>query len=242
MFTQRSTFTRLGALLGAIGSTLFATSDAKAQNSGNQGYWHVGLELGELPFHGSFKPGISIGYHFNDLVYVGFVYQLADSIERDGTSFNAQATSLAGLTTSSETVGQRAYLQARIRPHRLAPYVSIGLVFNDRDTETMTFDAREREIGGETVTGPLTLRQSRPFGLRPAIGLGYSFRFDNGIELFSEWSGWWMFGAPKPEVDIDAPGLSATARDVLAQRIHKAFIASPFNSYHVFQLGAGYTF
>lgn len=235
-------FSLARSLFGGLLGALAAASSAQAQAEERPGYFHVGLELGELPFNGSFKPGISVGYHFNDLFYVGFVYQLADSIQRDGTSFNAQAVGLSGLTGSSETVGQRAYLQARIRPHRLAPFVSVGFVFNDRDTETIEFDARTRDIAGQRLSGPVKIVQSRPAGLRPALGLGYSYRFDTGVELFAEWSGWWMFGSPEPEVNIEAEQLGAAARSALDRRIRDAFTSSPFNSYHLFQLGAGYTF
>ena len=240
---KRFPFTACSALLAALGCGATARSaQAQTRAGDDHGYWHVGIELGELPIHGSFKPGISIGYHFNELFYLGFVYQLADSIKRDQSSFNAQATGLSGLSSSSEHVGQRAYLQARIRPHRYAPYVSLGLVFNDRDTETLRFDDRPRPGGDQRFDGPITIVQSRPAGLRPALGLGYSYTFRNRIELFTEWSGWWLRGAPQPEIAIDAPQLDDAARAQLTGRIRDQFTRSPFNTYHVFQLGAGYTF
>ena len=232
---------RLAALTAALLTTA-CSSAVRAQDSVLDGAFHIGLEFGELPSWGSFKPGISIGYHFTELVYVGFVYQVADSIQRNGSSFNAASVGLDGLLSSSETVGQRAYLQARIRPHRYSPYVSLGFVFNDRDTETITFDDRTRTITGNQVDGAIKIVQSRPAGLRPALGFGYSYTFDNGVELFTEWAGWWMFGAPEPELKFEAPGLAAASEAALRTRIVDEFTASPFNTYHTFQLGAGYTF
>ena len=222
----------------------FCASAASAQtlpDAGRSGRWQLGVHFGELPWDGSFKPGVSFGYHFNDLVYVGAVYQVADRIQRNGRSFNAQSVELAGLDASSERVGQRAYVQVRARPHRLAPYVSAGFVFNDRDTETIQFDARERIVGEHTSASAISITQSRPAGLRPALGFGYSYRMPSGVELHTEWSGWWMFGAPTPTVDITGADLTPEASALLEDRIVKAFTSSPFNTYHVFQIGVGYT-
>ena len=115
-------------------------------------------------------------------------------------------------------------------------------MFNDRDTETLIFDDRSRTVGERTETGPLTIVQSRPPGLRPALGLGYAFTFDNGLSLFTEWAGFWMFGAPEPEVSYRNTTYSDRAREQLTAHITREFTGSPFNTYHVFQLGAGYTF
>lgn len=215
-------------------------SGANAQPVAMTGRWHVGVEFGEIPFHGSFKPGLAVGYHFNDLVYAGVVYQLRDAIRRDGTSFNAKAVSLDGLVGSSERVGQRAYVQLRLRPHRLAPYASVGFVFNDRDTETIRFDDRSRTISAEQVEGALRVTQSRAPGLRPALGLGYGYTFASGLTLFTEWAGWWLFGAPAPTVNIEGDHITRAAEGRLRGRIVDAFTSSPFNTYHVFQIGVGY--
>lgn len=225
----------------ALFLTVLLASPAQAQQHIIDKSWTVGIEFGEIPMRGSFKPGLSIGYHFNDFIYVGAVYQIRDNIERNGSSFNAKAINLEGLTGSSEKVGQRGYLQARVRPHRLAPYASIGLVFNDRDTETIRFDDRQRTIGGVNQSGEIVISQSRPRGLRPALGLGYSYTLPTGLELFTEWSGWWMFGAPRPEVHIAGENISSTSIQVLEDNIIKEFQSSPFNTYHVFQIGVGYT-
>lgn len=228
--------------IGAATLAIFlAALSLKAQLAPLNGRWHIGLEFGELPWHGSFKPGLAIGYHVNDYVYAGFVYQIADAIRRDGSSFNAQAIKLDGLTCSSERVGQRAYLQMRLRPHRLAPYASVGLAFNDRDTEIIRFDNRLREIGGERVTGAPRITLSRPAGLRPALGFGYSYTFPSGLALFTEWAGWWIVGAPEPDIDIAGALMSARAQSLLRTSITEDFTSSPFNTYHVFQIGVGYT-
>ena len=232
---------RLVLVLIAIVSSASACRPAHAQQDPLAGRWSVALELGELPMGGSFKAGISVGYHVSQHAWLGVVYQLADSIRRNGSSFNAQSAGLDGLLGSAERVGQRAYLQARVRPHRRSPYVSLGLVFNDRDTERMRFDGRTRDVGGAGHSGPLVATVSRPPGLRPALGLGWAGTSPRGVTAFVEWAGWWMFGAPEPEVEIGATDLDPAFAEVVQGRIRDHFTGSPFNSYHIFQIGLGYT-
>ena len=218
------------------------TAPCRADDS-LRGVFVVGVDLGELPWHGSFKPGITLGYHFNEYAYVGVIYQLADTIQRDASSFNAQASGLDGLVSSRERVSSRALLHVRLRPHRLAPFVSLGVVYNGRDVESLRFDARPRTIGEESCTGPLAFSQARPAGIAAAIGLGYGYTFDNGLELSVEWTGAPYAKAPAPELSFDAESpLAESARAKLTADITRDFRSSVFNVYHVFHLGAGYAF
>lgn len=202
----------------------------------------VGAELGELPWGGSFKPGLSVGYYLNERVYVGAMLQMGDSIKRDDSSFNVENTGLAGLISSSEEVAPRAFLGLRLRPHRYAPFASLGVVYNGADTETMIFDERSRTVGENSYDGGITIRQTRPAALRPAIGLGYSYEFDFGLQLASAWSGW-LFESPTADVHI-AGGAALSAHDEAALRAHIAdgFGSTITNKYHIFHLGAGYVF
>ncbi|MCA9667837.1 MAG: hypothetical protein KC503_19690 [Myxococcales bacterium] len=202
----------------------------------------IGLNLGELPWQGSFKLGVTLGYHINEHAYVGVMYQIPDHIKRDGSSINAGAVGLAGLSSSSESVGHRLLVETRLRPHRYAPYVTLGVVLNAADTETISFDDRTRDIAGQSYSGRITIKQTRPLGIRPAIGLGYGYTFDFGLSLNVQWSGWVFAKAPAPEIEIDSPTLDAKARRFLEQRITDKFQKSPFNLYHVFALGVGYVF
>lgn len=212
-----------------------------AQVPESRGRWTAAVELGELPMHGSFKLGLSVGYHLDDLAWVGVAYQMPDAIARDATSFNANSLRLEGLETSRERVGKRAYLQTRLRPHRHAPFVSLGLVFNDRDTETIGFDARPRTLGDETARGELLVRVSRPAALRPAIGAGYEWSNERGLTAFVEWSGWWLRGAPDPDVTIEGESLPSGFAGEIGRRLSDHFTSSLFNTYHIFQLGVGIT-
>ena len=58
-------------------------------NPVNQNYWQIGFTFGEIPIlSGSFKPGISVGYHFTENIMTEFIYQLKDYLQRDDESFN----------------------------------------------------------------------------------------------------------------------------------------------------------
>lgn len=189
----------------------------------------VGLNLGELPWQGSFKPGVSAGYHFNRFIYAGALYQISDSIQRDKTSFNAKGIGVPGLQTSREDVGQRFLLHTRLRPHRLSPFLSVGLVFNDQDREVSRY------------AGDITVVQTRQRALRPAIGVGYAYTFDFGLQLSTEWAGW-VFEKPTPDVKVSGGNLSAAEQAAIERRAVNNFKGSITNAYHVFSIGVGYTF
>lgn len=189
----------------------------------------VGLNLGELPWGGSFKPGVSLGYQLNEYAYAGLTYQLGDSIRRDEGSFNATGIGLDGLMRSEEDVSHRFMASVRLRPHRLAPYASLGMVYNGRDTETSSY------MDGTTVV------QSRPSAFRPALGVGYEYTLDSGVSLNVEWAGW-VFDKPTPEVTLTGGQRSASEEAALRERIDDNFKSHITNSYHMFSMGAGYAF
>lgn len=237
---HRHTRTALGWIAGTV-AFLLTTASAAAQSDPLGGRLSVAVEFGEIPFHGSFKAGISVGYHLNDHAWIGFAYQIPDSIRRNDSSFNAQGTGLAGLEESREDVSSRAAFALRIRPHRYAPHATLGFVYNGRDTEELAFDGRSRVVRGSAIEGPIAIRMSRAPGLRPALGLGYGYTHDSGVQVFADWAGWWMFGAPTPDLSIDGEGLTEEATSDLHRTITRDFESSPFNTYHVFQMGVGYT-
>lgn len=206
-----------------------------------EGRWVVGVQVGELPVHGSFKFGVHVGYHVDEHVYLGIAAQIPDRIARDETSFNARAIGLEGLTSSRETVGPRGYLEARIRPHRYAPFLSTGICMNGTDTETIGFDDRSRRIGDGAYEGSLTVVQTRRAGVRPALGAGYAVTLDSGLAFHTGWAGWWLRGAPEPRVEVTGVTLAPGDEQALVGPIVRRFRASPFNTYHVFQLGMGRT-
>jgi hypothetical protein len=221
-------------------TSLSATATAQPIDLDNA--FMLGVQLGELPWGGSFKPGLCVGYYLNELVYVGAMYQIGDSIRRDASSFNVDNTGLDGLVSSSEEVAPRGFFGVRVRPHRYAPFASLGTVYNGADTETMIFDRRPRHIGGGTYDSAITLRQTRASALRPAFGLGYSYESDFGLQLSTAWSGW-LFESPKAKVKLDSDtAISSSDQDALRAHVAEGFGLTITNKYHIFHVGAGYVF
>ncbi|NJO88130.1 MAG: hypothetical protein HC831_03555 [Chloroflexia bacterium] len=203
-------------------------------------YWQLGLGLGELPVKGSFKPSITIGYHFNNKLYAGFIYQLNDKIQRNGTSFNMQSAELDGLVSSKESVARRFMMHVKYTPVWHGPYLSFGFVFNGKDTETMLFDSRYRELSGEDYNGSIEIRQTRPKGWGLALGLGYQYNFRNGFSAGFEWTpAWGQYPTPLYEFG-GSSYLSDPVKSKLQKKMDDGFKSSVTNVYKVFHIGLVY--
>lgn len=205
-------------------------------------YWQIGIGLGEIPTGGSMKPSITIGYHFNEKLYAGVIYQFKDQISRGRNSFNAQSSQLEGLNSSTEDVSQRFLLHARYTPFKNGPYLSGGLVFNGKDSETMVFDERSRLIAGESFSGTIQIQQTRPAGWGLAMGLGYQYNFKNGISAGFEWTPAWGQYPDPTYVFSGTSNLSEFAREDLTEKMNDGFKSSVTNLYKVFHFGMSYRF
>ena len=181
-------------------------SQLHAQEPFNQArthQWEVGLSFGEIPIMaGSFKPGVSFGHHVNDYIYVGGIYQIVDHIARNEDSFDAAGLGFENLLSSRERVAPRSLLHIRLRPHRLAPFVSIGMVTNGTDVETVEFGHASHQIGDNLYEGPITVKMARPRAIRPALGLGYQYSFKNRLTVSTEWSFDWFNPVPPTPADL----------------------------------------
>lgn len=206
------------------------------------GYWQIGIGLGEIPSGGSFKPSFTLGYQINDHLYAGIIYQRKDQISRNASSFNANSTGLEGLTASSETVGQRGMLQCRITPVKNGPYLSAGWVWNGKDTETMCFDDRQREVFGEQTSGTMTIQQTRPAGGGFALGIGYQYSFKNGLSAGFEWTPAWGQMANPVHSFSGTTSLSQPTQNMLTSQMERSFRKSVTNLYKVFHMGLAYRF
>lgn len=217
--------------------------NAQTNNVPDMRHWQVGIGLGELPTGGSFKPSITFGYHFNEKLYAGIIYQFKDNISRDGSSFNVKSTDLNGLMDSSEKVSQRFLVQLRYTPFKKGPYISTGYVFNDTDTERMVFDNRARTINGTTYDGSITIDQTRPSGGGFALGLGYQYDFKNGISINTEWTPAWFKGYAQPNYVFSGDAnLSEDVQSYLKEKMNAGFKSSVTNLYKVFHIGVAYQF
>lgn len=215
-----------------------------AQTDMPQQYWQVGIGFGEIPFLSqSFKPSITVGYRLNQYVYVGAIYQFLDNIQRDDDSFDAQSIGFDGLVSSKERVGQRALLHARITPIQYGPFISVGLVMNDDDTETIQFDARNRKIGNNYYNGDISVSLTRERAIRPAIGLGYEYIVNKNIGVNIEWTFNVFHPVPSPLIETQSPfAISEEDSNIFKQRISKEFTDNFHNRYHIFHIGATYNF
>lgn len=221
---------------------LFYSQPGMNQESGTplKGYWQIGIGLGELPIGGSFKPSFTIGFHVNDHLYIGAIYQLKDKIQRDDSSFNAQSSDLNGLISSSETVAQRFLLQLRYTPFKNGPYLSSGIVYNGKDTENMLFDSSSRVLSGENYEGTIDIHQTRPAGWGMALGLGYQYNFKNGLSAGFEWTPAWRQYPVPSYLFGGTSNLSDIAKIDLQKKMDDGFKSSVTNMYKVFHIGLAY--
>ena len=206
--------------------------------------WEIGFTFGEIPFlSGSFKPGLTLGFHLNDRLSFSTTYQLKDYLERNDQSYNARNIGLEGLLSSKETTGERLVFAVHYRPVDWSPYLVAGLVINRADIETMRFDNREREIGENTYRSVMTLVQKRGSGIVPALGFGYRYDFDNGLSLNTNMAMGFFNDIATPEVTISgSPNLSEADSHLLKTRMDEAFRGNFHNRYHIFNLGVLYRF
>lgn len=222
----------------------FISIEAQRSNFPNlEKSWQIGIGFGEIPYKGSFKPSLTFGYHLNERLYFGFVYQFKDKIQRDGSSFNVQASGLDGVASSQEQVAQRMMLHGRYTPFKQGPFISFGLVYNGHDVENMHFDARDRMIQGLEYAGSIGIIQSRPSGWGPALGVGYQYNFRNGLSLNAEWSPAWFTKIKEPDYQFaDSADLSPETQTYLANKMTDKFQSTVTNRYKVFHIGLAYRF
>jgi len=202
--------------------------------------WIFGVELGELPLKGAFKPGINLGYRFTQQHELFISYQLPDKISRDEDSFNVQSTGLKGLTSSTETVSKRAQVLGIWRGYSLPLYLSYGLVYNGQDSEHMSFREMPRQIHNQQLQGPLSLTLTRPAGYSPALGLGVRWPTADGYEIFAQWSGNVFQKAVTPDIQIHSNEINSATRETLTTHIKHKFRKKISNVYHVFSMGMRY--
>ena len=220
-------------------SLLFAQSNGLKHNS-----WQVGFTFGEIPIlSGSFKPGITVGYHFNEYLMAEFTYQLKDYLQRDDESFNAVNIGFDGLISSKETTGERMFVGLRYKLVDWSPYLTAGFVLNMNDVETIKYDVRERLIGNYNYDGNLEIVQTRETGFAPAFGFGYQYDFDNRISLNTSFAMAFLTDIATAKVDIKSDTeISKSDLDLLKQKMDDEYKSNFHNRYHIFNIGITYKF
>lgn len=206
--------------------------------------WEVGFTFGEIPFlSGSFKPGLTIGYHFDEHISLSTTYQFKDYLQRDDESFNARNIGFNGLTSSKETTGERFLFALQFRPVTWSPYIVAGFVYNNEDIETMQFDRQKRAIGNSEYDSEITVIQKRESGFVPALGFGYRYDFDNGISLNTNIAAGFFNGISDPVIQINSSQeIMADDKKGLEEEMIHAYKDNFHNHYHIFNLGVSYRF
>ena len=206
--------------------------------------WQLGLTFGEIPvLAGSFKPGITLGYHLNENFMLEFIFQLKDRIQRDNESFNAQNTEIDALESSKETTGERLFFGVRYKPLEWSPYISAGFVFNNEDVETMSFADKKRILGRNSYSTNVTVMQKRNSGFAPAFGFGYQYDFVNNLSINTSFAMAFLTDIAEPDVTINSKEkISAEDTDILIGKIKNVYKDNFHNRYHIFNLGLTYRF
>ncbi len=209
-----------------------------------QKYWQLGIGFGEIPFLSkSFKPSFTVGYRFNQYVYLGVIYQLVDNIERNNDSYDAQSIGFDGLLSSKEKVGQRALIHIRLTPIKYGPFISLGLVMNDDDKETVEFDSRTRMIGNNYYDGNTTVGLTRKGAVRTALGLGYEYTFKNKFGLNAEWTFNIFNSIPSKMIELQSDyAILESDTESFKENLSNELGSNFHNRYHIFHIGASYNF
>ena len=210
----------------------------------DKGAVQLGVGFGEIPFMSdSLKPALSFGYFVTDQAMVNFIYQGEDTIQRDEESYNTEF-GWQGLRSSRESVGRRLMLQGRyyfLKSQGL--YLSTGMVYGGGDVEIMDFDARQRSLAGEAISGSYRFHVERRAALRPAVGLGFERTLTSGLSVFSDFTMDFFHQTPKPHVTIETGDhLSSVQRQQLRSQIQEHYRDNFHNRYHQFNLGIGYRY
>ncbi len=209
-----------------------------------QKHWQVGIGFGEIPFLSkSFKPSFTLGYRFNQYVYIGAIYQLVDNIERNSNSYDAQSVGFDGLLSSKEKVGIRSLIHMRVTPIKYGPFISMGVVMNNDDKETVEFDSRTRMIGDNYYDGNTTVTLTRKGAVRTALGLGYEYNFNNNIGLNAEWTFNIFNSIPSKIIELQSDNeILESDTKSFKENLSNDLGSNFHNRYHIFHIGATYNF
>ena len=223
---------------------LITTAVYSQQENEFDNTWQLGITFGEIPIlAGSFKPGITVGYHFNENFMAEFTFQLKDYLQRDDESFNAQNIGLEGLNKAKETTGERMFLGLRYKPWDWSPYLTAGFVYCIEDIETMKFDKSERLIGENNYNTYITIIQKRESGFAPAFGFGYQYDFDNNISINTSFAMAFLTDIAEPDVEINSSDkIDENDLNILTENIKSVYDDNFHNRYHIFNLGIIYNF
>ncbi|MDH3326955.1 MAG: hypothetical protein OEM38_09600 [Gammaproteobacteria bacterium] len=202
----------------------------------------VFVGFGEVPvLSGSFKPSLGIAKRHGLFEFGGY-YQFSDSLERDGESFNADFGQ-NGLSSSSESVGQRGMLQMKFFPWNRFVYLTLAAAYNDNDSEKMHFETTSRIIGANQYMTDLDVNITRNQAIRPAIGFGFAVPITKVLRFSADFTMDWFTGVPTPDTSVrSSMQLQDSDRIKLIENINRNFNNNFHNRHHLFNMGLSYLF
>lgn len=181
------------------------------------------------------RPQINVGYHFNDVVYLGGMIRAAYISESE------ESYGIKGMDSDSSEVVEAYRLGTEIRfsPFKLGFYLALGAIYTGEDEIRNSYDKRSQKIGNNTYNTEIDLNVKRKPAYGTAYGLGFIHIFDSGFSL----GGGTLWSQVKPDLEIDvtskdetisASDLSALKGDI--EEIEKE------NTVDLFYLSIGYNF
>ena len=129
--------------------------------------------------------GLSVGYHFSRLIYLGGTYQFGvewnqrdDQQDGDDPLYGQQ-----GVDKDNVDLGARSAVELRISPWEFGLYFALGALHVQGDDESVRWDVRGRRVGrGDYITGLTAKIDGKPATV-PALGIGFNHVFDFGLSL-----------------------------------------------------------
>jgi hypothetical protein len=181
------------------------------------------------------RPQINLGYHFNDVVYIGAMMRAAY------TSENEENYGIKGMDSDSseEAEAYRLGTEIRFSPFKLGFYMALGLIFTGEDEIKNSYEKLSQKIGNNTYNTDIDLNIKRKSTFGGAYGLGYIHIFDSGFSLGAGT----LWSQTEPDLDIEVTTkdevILASDLSSLKDNIEKI---EKENTVDLFYLSIGYNF
>ena len=205
--------------------------------------------------------GVSIGYHFSELIYVGAIRQFGvagnrfygghmlggSGHGRDGNNGHMGHDGYGdsglygqdGVTGDDFDYGDRTSIEVRISPEPFGVYLALGALIMNPDKEQVVWDERSRRVGrGSYVTGLSADIEGKPATV-PAVGAGINHVFPGGLSIGAGL----LYGIQEPEKPkVKVSATNSDVSDADLERFRKK-VRGEFNDFPLMaHLAIGYNF
>ncbi|MDX2470688.1 MAG: hypothetical protein QNL04_08965 [SAR324 cluster bacterium] len=125
--------------------------------------------------------GYTFGYHLTNWLYFG-VSQMNPKTADMNTSYSGyEPYDQSGLETTSLGYSQKKMVEFRISPWAIGFFVSLGYISAAEETNTYTYDERERVIGENTYTTGFSIDRVTEAEKVSSIGVGFNHVTKSGF-------------------------------------------------------------